>query len=422
MRTAYFDCFAGASGDMILGALLDLGLDEAALRAELAKLDLPGWQMEVRRVSKLGLTATKVDVLLEGRLTDAEYVEVAPTEAGGDAGHYHDHHHHRHLHQILQLLESSPLHPADRTLAARIFRRLGEAESRVHGVPVEKVHFHEVGGVDAIIDIVGACVGLRLLGIGRVVVSPMNLGGGFVKMAHGLYPVPGPATANLLEGAPAYSSGIQGELLTPTGAAILTAIAAGYGPMPAMTVARTGYGAGTRDRAIPNVLRVIIGEEEAARYATGEAVVIETNIDDMNPELYEHLMARLLADGALDVTLTPAQMKKNRPGQRLQVLVEPSGVEAAARTIFAESTAIGVRTYPVSRYTLERAHQTVQTPYGPVRVKVATGPAGAIRNAAPEYEDCRAVAASAGVPLKEVYRAALALTGGIVRPDSEHPW
>lgn len=429
MRTAYFDCFAGASGDMVAGALIDLGLDPHRLQAELSKLHLAGWRLQVRSVNKLGITAAKVDVLLQDSaggeaLADAEYQEATPGAEqhhhhgyGHDHDHDHDHHQHqehRPLRAILELLQQSDLDPLDKDRAARIFTRLGEAESRVHGVPVDQIHFHEVGGLDAIIDVVSACVGVRLLGIERIVVSPMHVGSGFVQMAHGLYPVPGPATANLLAGVPVYATELKGELVTPTGAAILATLADGFGPMPLMVVTATGYGAGSRDRQIPNVLRVFLGEEAApaAAYQTEAAVMIEANIDDLNPEIYAYVMERLFASGVMDVFLSPAHMKKNRPGNVLHVLVAPTLVPQALAIIFAETSTIGVRTYAVLKQMLPREIVTVPTPYGPIRIKVARS-GSAVLNAAPESADCMAAARTHGVALKTVYQSAQTAAAGI---------
>lgn len=412
MRVGYFDCFAGASGDMILGAMIDAGLDPVSLEEELSHLKLKGWRLQVGRVNKRGLAAAKVDVMLDERPADSGFQEVSP---GQPHVHPHHHHHerghhpqpHRTLQSIVALLEESGLHPADRELAARIFRRLGEAEARAHGIGVAEVHFHEVGATDAIVDIVGACIGLRLLSIDKVFVSPIHAGSGFVRMAHGLYPVPGPATANLLEGVPVYGTAVDGELITPTGAAILTTVAAGYGPLTPMTVLRTGYGAGARDREIPNCLRLFIGEQAAAPCATDRVVVIEANVDDMNPQFYEHLFDRLLVGGALDVCAVPAVMKKGRPAQLLQVLAPEDEVQGLLAVIFRETTTIGVRTYRADRYVLQRGHVTVNTPFGPIRVKRA-GDGETLCNAAPEYEDCRTAALASGAPLKVVWQAALA--------------
>lgn len=404
MRIAYFDCFAGISGDMILGALVDLGLPLPVLEAELRKLPVDGYRLRVSRVNKLGLTATKVDVLLaeEGgeRLADSEFEEVGAHHHGQDHPHHHNDHG-RQLSQIVELIQGSRLAPTVKEMAVKIFRRLGEAEAKVHGVPVEKVHFHEVGGVDAIVDVVGCAIGFHHLGITEVFASPVHLGQGMIRMAHGLYPIPGPATANLLAGVPVYQTQIKGELTTPTGAAVLTAVASGYGPMPAMTGDRVGYGAGTRDREIPNVLRVFLGEQDCPGYHEGQAVMVETNIDDLNPQVYDYLFDRLSEAGALDVYLSQVQMKKNRPAAVLHVLTAPDGVDRVLEVIFTETTTIGVRTYAVARRLLRRETETLETEFGPIRFKRAWL-GDRMVNAKPEYDDCKAAAQRFGVPLKLV--------------------
>ncbi|HEX2715431.1 MAG TPA: nickel pincer cofactor biosynthesis protein LarC, partial [Candidatus Acidoferrales bacterium] len=297
------------------------------------------------------------------------------------------------------------LPPRVRDSAQRIFQRLGEAEAHIHNVPVEKVHFHEVGAVDAVVDIVGACVGFSLMGLEEFVCSPLNVGGGRVQTQHGILPVPAPATAELLRGAPTYSTGIERELVTPTGAAIASTLASRFGPLPAMTVEAIGYGAGTAQLSEqPNVLRLFIGEP-AARDAAGRGeetiAVIEANLDDMNPQIYGYFVERALAEGALDVFSTPVQMKKNRPGQLLTVLCAPAAVDRLADLIFRETTTIGVRTYAVRRRTLERESVPVETPFGVIRMKVSRLN-GQVLNAAPEYEDCQRAAVERGVPLKQV--------------------
>lgn len=468
MKTIYFDCFAGASGDMIVGCLIDLGLDPETLRQELGKLPVSGFRLEFGRANKRGVQAARFAVFLEEgaatRLADSEYQEVERPDPVDREAHNHEphdheahHHHHghtdnhahpeyaythsehptRHLSEILEIIALSTLSERVKRTATQIFTRLGQAEARVHGGTLESVHLHEVGGIDAIVDICAAAIGLEQLGVEQVVVSPLHLGSGFVRSAHGLLPVPAPATAYLLEGAPVYSSEVRGELVTPTGAAILTTVASGYGPMPALQVTATGYGAGTRERAFPNVLRGFIGDSLGERWAQsqgerpaqvgtspraphpeqhaapvgpggyheGPAVVLEANIDDMNPQFYEHLTSRLLQAGALDVLLLPAQMKKNRPGVLLHVLAHPDSVEELLGIIFVESTTIGVRTYPVTKRMLQRSSEEVETPYGRVRVKLARLGERVV-NVAPEHEDCRALAERSGVAIKDVYAAA----------------
>ena len=376
MKVAYFDCFAGASGDMILGALIDAGLRPDDLRERLAALRLPGWQLNVRRVVKGGLAATTVEVESE-----AEHME-------------------RTLADIEALIAKSTLPERDRTLALRIFHRLAEAEARVHGVSPEEVHFHEVGAVDAIVDVVGAVSGLSLLGVERVHVSPLPLGRGFVHAAHGRLPLPGPAVIELLRGVPVVGVETEGETVTPTGAAILTTLAVSYGALPPLTIRHIGYGAGRREADHPNVLRVLIGETEMEAEAEW-LVFLETNIDDLNPQVYDHVMNRLLSTGALDVWLTPVQMKKNRPSVVVSVLCQAEKEAALSEILFRETTTLGLRRQMTERRRLPREIREVQTRFGPARVKVAFA-GGRVLRAVPEYEDCKHLAEANGVPLREV--------------------
>ena len=323
MRLAYFDCPSGAAGDMIMGALVDAGVPFEALREELAKLRLPGWSLERREVMKGVFRATKIDVRVHGQ------------------GHLHAHpqgnhaHPDRNLGAILDLIEGSGLPGPIKDKATRIFRRLGEAEAHVHGTTVAQVHFHEVGAVDAIVDVTGACIGLHLLGVDAVHCSALPLGGGFVAGAHGRMPVPGPGTAELLKGFPVVDTGVKRELVTPTGAAILTTLAVGAGAMPAMTVEAVGYGAGTMDLDAPNVVRVFLGQADEP--AGRETIVqVETTVDDMQPQLWEAVMERLFESGALDVYLTPVTMKKSRPGIVLTALCAPDRVTEISRVLFEE--------------------------------------------------------------------------------------
>jgi pyridinium-3,5-bisthiocarboxylic acid mononucleotide nickel chelatase len=455
MKIAYFDCFAGISGDMTVGALLDAGLDLSRLEGELSKLAVRGYRLQAEQVSRAGIRATQFKVLLEGeggeRPADSDYTEIetpqgespehGSTKGGAFAGQAG-----RRLADILALIQGSALSARVKERACLIFTRLGEAEARVHGVALDQVHFHEVGGVDAIVDIVGTAIALELAGIEAIYASPLHLGSGFVHSQHGLLPVPAPATAELLAGAPTYSSAARGELVTPTGAALITSLASGFGPMPPMQVNKVAYGAGSRERDFPNVLRVFIGETQdgivraqaptgsllersslaaerrsrepfpeqhqapatPAGYHEHSATVIEANIDDMNPQLFENLSDKLLLAGALDVTLIPVQMKKNRPGILLQVLAAPAEVETLLAIIFSESTSIGARTYPVSKHMLAREIHPVTTSYGIVRVKISRL-GERIVNLAPEYEDCRQLAAALNVPLKDVLAEAQAV-------------
>lgn len=379
MRIAYFDCPAGAAGDMIMGALVDAGAPFEALRTTLHGLALTGWELTRRDVMKGAFRATKVDVEIEPS---------APRP-------------HRGLADVLAILDASALDAAIRERAARIFRRLAEAEARVHGTTVERVHFHEVGAIDAIVDVTGAVVGLALLGIDHVHVSALPIGGGFIDGAHGRIPIPGPGTAELLRGFPVVDTDVRAELVTPTGAAILTTLASAAGRMPPMTVNAVGYGAGTRDLpSMPNVIRCFVGE--ASLTTTSETIAqVETTIDDMSPQLYEPLMDRLFDAGAVDVFLTPVVMKRSRPGVVLTALCPPTLVGAVERVLFEESTTIGVRWSEWRRTPLAREIVTCQTAYGPLPVKVSRLD-GRVVTVTPEFADVVRIAREKGVPVREV--------------------
>jgi pyridinium-3,5-bisthiocarboxylic acid mononucleotide nickel chelatase len=385
MNLAYFDCFSGISGDMTLGALIDAGCDLTRLRSDLQALQVPGWQLSAEKVWKNGMAATYAKVKTE------------------------EHTSHRSLTDILNILTRSQLAPQVRDRATDIFQKLGEAEARVHDVPLEKIHFHEVGAVDAIIDIVGACIGFHALGIEKFACSPLNVGGGTAKMSHGVLPVPAPATAALLQGKPTYSNGVQRELVTPTGAAIVATLCDHFGPQPPMTVQSIGYGAGTADlEGQPNVVRIMIGQS-AEKIVAGfdeEISVIEANLDDMNPQIYGYFLERALAAGALDVYTTPVQMKKNRPGTLLTVLCNPQDAGALTTLIFSETTTFGVRSTTAQRRILPREHVSVSTTYGEVRIKLSRIN-GRIQHAAPEFDDCRKLAVEKNVPLQKVITEAL---------------
>ena len=385
MKLAYFDCFSGISGDMTLGALVDAGCSVDHLRAELRGLQVPGWDLTAEKVWKNGMAATYVKVTTQDQLK------------------------HRSLSAILEILQKSQLAPQVRERAAAIFTKLGVAEARVHDVPLEKIHFHEVGAVDAIVDIVGACIGFHALGIEKFACSELNVGGGTAKMAHGVLPVPAPATANLLQGKPTYSNGVQKELVTPTGAAIVATLCDSFGPQPAMSVSAIGYGAGTADlEGQPNVVRIMVGEaaEKTIAGFDEEIAVIEANLDDMNPQIYGYFLEKALASGALDVYTTPVQMKKNRPGTLLTVLCKPQDASALTTLIFAETTTFGVRTTTAHRRILPREHVSVSTTFGDVRIKLSRIN-GRIQHAAPEFDDCRKLAVEKNVPLQQVINEAL---------------
>lgn len=396
MRIAYFDCPSGAAGDMILGALVDAGVPFEALQEGLAKLRLPGWSLERREVMKGAFRATKVDV----------HVHDHDHAAGADHHHDHDHHHghhphpDRHLHDILALLDASDLPAPVKANAKRIFTRLGEAEARVHGTTIDHVHFHDVGAVDAIVDVTGACLGFHLLGIGEVHCSPLPIGGGFVTGAHGRMPVPGPATTELLKGFPMVDTGVQRELVTPTGAAILTTLATGRGVMPPMTLSAVGYGAGTADLETPNLIRLFVGE--GADPGGRETVMqLETTVDDMSPQLWDAVMERLFATGALDAYLTSVMMKKGRPGIVLTALCPADRINDLSRVLFEESPTIGVRWTPYQRALLDRETVTLATTYGEISFKVSRLD-GRVVTVTPEFDEVRRIATAKGLPTREV--------------------
>lgn len=388
MRIAYFDCFSGAGGDMIVAALLHAGADERELRRTLDGLNVKDFTLAIEPVRKQGFAATRFKVSLN--------------EAQKQP--------HRHLKQIRDIIESATLTDTVKDRAIRIFTRLAEAEARVHGTSVEKVHFHEVGAVDAVLDVVAAVSALERLGVERVLCSPLPVGSGSVKCEHGVMPVPAPAVAELLKNVPIAETAETGELTTPTAAAILTTLAAEFGPIPAIRFDRIGYGAGTREGAVmPNVLRVLIGESAPADSSgdadnVDEVIVLETNLDDATPQQLGHCVDRLLSEGALDAWLVPIQMKKSRPGYVLTVLGRPDQVDGLERIVFAETPTFGIRRSRATRSKLSRRHDTVATPYGPVRVKV--GERDGHVTATPEYEDCRAAALTHGVALRTVMAAA----------------
>ena len=393
MKIAYFDCFAGASGDMILGALMDAGLELELLKGELAKLHLTHYDLQVKKVAKRGIGGSQALVSVDED---------------------HHHHHHRHLHDIEEIIDKSDLKESIKRRSIEIFTRLAEAEAKVHQTTIEQIHFHEVGAMDAIIDVVGAVAGLAALGIEEVYCSPLHVGTGTVECAHGTLPVPAPATAELIRGKPIYSTGVEGELLTPTGAAILTTLSSDFVPMPAMTLEKVGYGAGTSEPAIPNLLRVAIGEalDEGKGYQIEQVAVVETSIDDMNPEVYDYLIHKMLDMGALDVFLAPLQMKKNRPGTMLTVICVPENVGKFSDFLMRETTTIGLRWRVDNRIKARRTTREAQTKFGTIKFKVAQVGDRAI-NVSPEYEDCKRAALERKVPLKAVMEEVRAAALGI---------
>ena len=391
MKTIYFDCFSGAAGDMILGALIDAGLPLDELKGALGSLGVEGWDVSAERVVKCGITATKFRV--------HETVPVGAGSAGGGG------HRHYHLAGIKKRIDQSALSAAGKAQAKALFDRLAEAEASVHNMPVEKVHLHEVGALDSIVDIVGSVFGLEWFGADRIVVSPINVGSGMVQTAHGVYPVPAPATLKLLGDAPVYAGSIAKEMLTPTGALLLSGYASTFGAMPPMRVEGVGYGAGDRDLdGTPNVLRLVVGEAAISESATRVAVV-ECEIDDMNPQIFGVLMDRLYAANALEVFYASVQMKKNRPGTLLTIVCRPADREALVDLVFRETTTIGVRYQEMARECLDRETVFVETPLGTVRYKVA-GRNGRVLNAQPEFDDLVKLAAEHSRPIKEIQAVA----------------
>jgi pyridinium-3,5-bisthiocarboxylic acid mononucleotide nickel chelatase len=421
LRILYFDCFSGASGDMILGSLIDAGVPLEAVRGALGSLAIASDMVWTDRVVRAGVSATKFCVRGEDQPHDHAHDHEGEQNHGHGHGHHgsgaaatthasHEtvHHHHgphRTLTEINHLIDGSALSAIGKDRAKALFHRLGEAEADIHGIGIDQVHLHEVGATDSVIDIVGTVFAMEQIGADRVVSSPLNVGSGAIRAAHGLYPVPAPATMRLLQGAPIYAGAQQAELLTPTGALLVTGYAQEFGPTPAMRLERVGYGAGTRDLPdTPNVLRVLIGTADNAQ-AVHTVVVIEAEIDDMNPQIFGVLMERLLGEGALDVFYTPIQMKKNRPGTLLTVIAAPADRDRLTSLVFRETTSIGVRYREMTRERLDRETIAVETPYGPIRVKVARRQ-GTILNASPEFDDCARAARERDVPVKDVQAAA----------------
>lgn len=419
-RVMYIDGFSGAAGDMLLGAFLDAGLPIDGLRAALGSLGV-GHELRVAKVMRAGISATHVDVIdtEPGRASAHGAAHTHPHEPEHAHGHRHDDDQtdahgavgHRTLKEIAHLIDHSALSAAGKARAKALFQRLGEAEAAIHDMAIEQVHLHEVGTVDSIIDVVGAVYALEWFGIADIVASPLNVGSGTVQIAHGTFPVPAPATLRLLSGVPVYSAGPATELLTPTGALIISDYAKGYGATPLMRIERVGYGAGTKDfPARPNVVRVVIGERVATGASTtaAEATVIkvECEIDDMNPQLFGPASDRLFEAGALDVFLTAVQMKKGRPGTLVTVIAPEPARRAVCDVLFRETTTIGIRFERMERETLERRWEGVNTPGGAVRIKVSTRD-GVVLNAIPEFDDCLGVATATGRPVKTVQAEAL---------------
>ncbi len=452
MRIAYLECFSGISGDMFLGALVDAGVSPKLLEDTVAALDV-GAKLEISKVMRSGISATKVDVWVDGEkdMPREEYWAKQGTShshsdspehphshphdhshehehsnhdhrshgvsspTGASGPHTHEPHHaghshsHRGLTEIKKIISAATISDRAKKTAISIFEALGAAEAKIHNVPIETIHFHEVGAVDAIVDIVCASVGAEALAVDEIICSSLNVGGGTVKCAHGTFPVPAPATVELLKYAPVYSSGIQMELVTPTGAAIVKTLSKRFGAFPELKIEKSSYGAGSRDfPGHPNVLRIVIGEAApklASQTNSDTVSVLEANLDDLNPQVFGYVMDRLLQEGAVDVFGMPVQMKKNRPGTLLTVLCKPEDTDKLAQLIFSETTTLGVRRREETRQCLARRWENVRTEWGEVRIKIASMN-GTITNYAPEYEDCRRIAAEHRVPLKMVMQEA----------------
>jgi len=402
---------------MTVGALLEVGVDFHALSVELSKLGLRDYRLHESKVVRNGLAARKFDVAVlksndvarvahqaESQGSVSKKAARTPTDSRKGSAHQHRH---RSLREIMEIIETSSLRAGAKNIARRIFERLGAAEAKVHDVPIEEVHFHEVGAVDSIVDIVGSAICFDWLGVDQIIASPINVGAGFVDCDHGRFPVPGPATAELLKGIPIYSEGPKVELATPTGAAIISTVASGFRRLREFQSTSIGYGAGTREiEGFPNVLRVMVGEEPTSHDSTSGGAaeivqIIEANIDDMNPQIYGYFLEKALSLGALDVYLTPVQMKKNRPGHCLTVICEPAKEEVLTRLIFAETTTIGLRVHGANRRVLDRSMDTIETRFGKIRVKIARLN-GSVLNVGPEFDDCQRLAQAKGIPLKEI--------------------
>jgi len=408
MKIAYFDCFSGISGDMTLGALIDLGLDPNLLEAELKKLQLEGYKLSFYKVQKHGITGTKAQVELAHHHDEHNHEHDHENDHDNPHTHKknHEHKHTRNLGDIRQLITSSQMDEEVKTKSMSIFTRLGEAEAKIHGVTIDQVHFHEVGAVDSIIDIVGSVIGISALGIKKVYSSPLSLGRGMAKSSHGVIPIPAPATLELLKGIPVKQTEIKGELVTPTGAAIISTLAEGFGTMPEMIIDKISYGAGFKDLPEqPNMLRICLGHT-TSKFESDTIFVAETNIDDMSPQIYDLLIDKLLVLGALDVFLTPILMKKNRPANKLTVLVEQQNLQKIHECILIETTTMGVRVYKADRKKLSRQMSEVETEYGKVRVKLGKIGERVIK-VLPEYDDCKRLSIEKGVPFLKVQQAAL---------------
>ncbi len=412
MKILYYDCFCGISGDMNLGALVDLGVDSQYLIGELSKLGLSSeYEIKLQKAQKMGISGTRVDVILEAVQHSHDHHDHGETEHhhlhqehhGPMEAEEHHEHHHRNLHDIETIINRSSLSPKVKKSSMDMFMKIARAEAKIHGKSIEEVHFHEVGATDSIVDMVGAAIALDYLGVEKIMASPVQVGGGFVKCAHGLFPVPAPATMEILQGAPIKSGLVQFETTTPTGAAILASNVQEYTDQMKFSVTKIGYGIGHRDLEVPNVLRVCLGLAASKGEEIETQYILETNIDDMNPELYNYVEERLFETGALDVFRTPIIMKKGRSAIKLSILVSAEKTEAVEGTLFRETTSIGLRKYQVGKIMLQRETVTLPTQYGNIRVKKSFYQGMPVKYKA-EYEDCRKAAMENHIPIRQVYR------------------
>ncbi len=398
MTILYYDCFSGISGDMHLGAMIDLGVDPDHLVEQLGKLDLSGYELKISKDQRKGIAGTRVEVVLDGDIHEHDHKH--------QHGHPHDHRHpHRNLEDITRIIQTSELSQAIKERSIRMFHRLAEAEGKIHNQPIEKVHFHEVGAVDSIVDIVGAAICIEMLAPEMILSSAVELGGGFVKCQHGTFPVPAPATAEILSGIPVKSGAVPFETTTPTGALIIACNADNFGPLKDLQIRKTAYGIGNRDTEIPNVLRVHLAESEAHHESSPEtrkAWILECNIDDMNPEMYGYVMDMLFELGADDVFITPIIMKKARPASKLTVLCSPDKKLVMTETLLTHTTSLGVRSLEVEKTMLERTYSKIKTKYGEITIKTAIYKGKHLKSK-PEYEDCVQLARKHGIPVQKIY-------------------
>ncbi len=402
-KILYYDCFSGISGDMNLGAMVDLGISGEYLEEELKKLNLHGYQLKIYKANRRGITGTKVDVLLDEH---------------HHRNQHHHHHDHRNLSDIRHLIEESGLNDRVKRWSMEIFMKVAEAEAKIHGKSIDEIHFHEVGAIDSIVDIVGAAICRDKLGVDKIICSPIEVGSGFVNCAHGRFPVPAPATAEILKNVPIKSGDIPCELTTPTGAAIAVTFAEEFTAKKDFKILKTAYGIGERDNEIPNVLRVFMGEISGSccQDEYQKAVLIETNIDDMNPEIYDYVIKRLLKNGAMDAYLIPVIMKKNRPATKISVLCREEDADKMANILFEETTTLGIRKYSVERKMMDRKVVTVETPYGQVDIKLGIYN-GKVVKFKPEYDQCKKLAEENNLPLNKVYEIVKEVYRCISRTD-----